>query len=50
MNNLDDFTLDWLDPLEEDEQFVGGIDEDNPVGGTKHYEQPDEDEEGDLEE
>ncbi len=35
---MNDFTLDWLLPLDDDEQFVGGkkkieINENNPVGG-----------------
>ena len=46
MNNIE---LDWLLPLEDDEQFVGGknkkdINEDNPIGGTEHFEQKEEEE------
>ncbi len=39
---MNDFTLDWLLPLEDDEQFVGGmnkklkdLNEDNPIGGME---------------
>ena len=49
---MNDFTLDWLLPIEDDEQFVGGLkktlNEDNPIGGTvENYENGDL---GDMEE
>ena len=44
MNPKDEITLSWLLPLEEDEQFVGGVNkklqdigENNPIGGTEHF-------------
>ena len=51
MNNMVEI-FDWLLPLEEDEQFVGGLKKDlgpeNPIGGTElNYETGDF---GDMEE
>ncbi len=44
MNPKNEITLSWLLPLEEDEQFVGGVNkklqdigENNPIGGTERY-------------
>lgn len=39
--NLNNISFDWLLPLEDDEQFVGGLkktlNEDNPIGGTERF-------------
>ena len=41
MNISNDISLDWLLPLEDDEQFVGGLkktlSEENPIGGTDRF-------------
>lgn len=40
MNN-EEITLDWLLPLEDNEQFVGGLkkglNSENPIGGTDRF-------------
>lgn len=50
MNIEEEIILDWLLPLEDDEQFIGGLkktlNEDNPIGGTvENYENREEEEE-----
>ena len=49
--NTNEISFDWLLPLEDEEQFVGGLkkdlNEDNPIGGTGlNYETGDFEEDG----